>query len=408
MTAAATPYPWTETTQNMQKNAQENETNHAANPDVDHDKAAGTPLSPTRRKLGMMMAGALASRVVPGMAQTASSTAAAAAPAPESVQRIDVHHHFLPPVFRRTMGEAAIGAPAPNRVAPQWKVADSLAVMDRQGITSAMVSAPPLWMRDMTKTRHLTRACNEFAAQMVADHPTRFGALAALPLPDVAASRKEIDHAFDVLNADGIGLMTNYDDRYLGHADFAPIFDELNRRKAVVYVHPTSCSCSRGLLPNEPDSLIEFPHDTTRTVASLLFSGTFDRCPDIRFIFSHAGGTVPYLATRMALLGSLDKGLAQQVPGGVMPILRRQYYDTAISANPVSMAALLKLVTPANVLLGTDFPFVPERGTEATLAGLRHVGFSDAELRAVEGGNAAQLFGRIARDGARIATTQAG
>ena len=351
--------------------------------------------SPKRRQLGLMVAGVLASRVMPGMAQ--------AAPTPASVQRIDVHHHFLPPVFRETMGEAAIGAPAPNRVAPQWKVADSLAVMDRQGITTAVVSAPPLWMPDMQKTRRLTRACNEFSAQMVADHPGRFGTFAALPLPDVVAALKEIDHSFDILKTDGIGLMTNYGDRYLGHAEFAPVFDELNRRKAVVYVHPTSCSCNRGLLPDEPDSLIEFPHDTTRTVASLLFSGTFTRCPDIRFIFSHAGGTVPYLATRMAILGAQDKGLARHVPDGVMPILRGLYYDTAISANPITMAALLKLVTPANVVLGTDFPFVPEHGMQATLAGLREVGFSDAELRSVEGGNAARLLERVAREGARVA-----
>lgn len=364
----------------------------------ERDTENGRAASPARRKLGMMVAGLVASKVVPGMAQTGTGTKA---PAPAAVQRIDVHHHFLPPVFRETMGEAAIGAPAPNRVAPQWKVADSLGVMDRHGITTAVVSAPPLWMPDMAKTRNLTRACNEFSAQMVADHPTRFGTFAALPLPDVAASLKEIEHSFDVLKADGIGLMTNYGDRYLGDADFALVFDELNRRKAVVYVHPTSCSCSRGLLPDEPDSLIEFPHDTTRTVASLLFSGTFNRCPDIRFIFSHAGGTVPYLATRMAMLGSIDKGLARHVPDGVMPILRRQYYDTAISANPISMAALLKLVTPANVLLGTDFPFVPEHGMQATLAGLREVGFSDTELRAVEGGNAARLLDRVARDGAR-------
>ncbi len=360
---------------------------------------SGAPASPSRRKLGMMAAGLAASKVVPGLAQTP--------PAAAAVPCIDVHHHFLPPVFRQTMGEATIGAPAPNRIAPQWQVSDSLAVMDRHGIDTAVVSAPPLWMPDMAKTRRLTRACNDYAAQMVADHPGRFGAFAALPLPDVDAARKEIDYAFDVLHADGIGLMTNYDDRYLGDSAFAPVFDELNRRKAVVYVHPTSCSCNRGLFPEQPDSLIEFPHDTTRCVASLLFSGTFNRCPDIRFIFSHAGGTVPYLATRMALLGSLDKGLARQVPGGVMPVLRRLYYDTAISANPISMAALLKLVTPANVLLGTDFPFVPEQGMKATLAGLREVGFSDAELRAVEGGNAARLFDRIGRDGARAGAAPA-
>ncbi|WP_439685506.1 Amidohydrolase [Cupriavidus oxalaticus] len=355
--------------------------------------------SPMRRKVGAMLAGMVASQALP------ASVAHAQSPAQDmkaGVQRIDVHHHFLPPVFRETMGEAAIGAPAPNRVAPAWKVADSLAVMDRQGITTAVVSAPPLWMPDMAKTRHLTRACNEFSAQMVSDHPSRFGTFSALPLPDVGAAMAEIAYAFDVLKADGINLMTNYGDKYPGHADFAPVFDELNRRKAVVYVHPTSCQCSRGLRPEQPDSLIEFPHDTARAVASLMFSGTFSRCPDIRFIFSHAGGTVPYLATRMAILGSLDKGLAKQVPEGVMPLLKRLYYDTAIAANPITMATLLKLVTPANVVLGTDYPFVPEHGTKATLAGLREVGFSADELRAVEGGNAARLLARVASQGARL------
>jgi len=366
---------------------------HQDNNDI-LDSNANRAESPARRKFGKMAAVLLASRAVPGMAQ--------AVDAPATVQRIDVHHHFLPTVFRETMGEAAIGAPAPNGVAPQWKVEDSLAAMDRQGITTAVVSAPPLWMPDMAKTRHLTRACNEFSAQMVADRPTRFGAFAALPLPDAGAALKEIEYSLDTLKADGIGLMTNYGDRYLGHTEFVPVFDELNRRKAVVYVHPTSCNCNRGLLPDEPASLIEFPHDTTRTVASLMFSGTFTRCPDIRFIFSHAGGTVPFLATRMAILGAQDKRLARNVPQGVMPILRSLYYDTAISANPISMAALLKLVTPANVVLGTDFPFVPERGMQATLAGLREVGFGPAELRAVEGGNAARLLDRVARDGAHI------
>lgn len=368
---------------------------------------AGRPASPMRRRIGAMLGGLLASQAVPARAQPQSQPQSQPQDGMAGVQRIDVHHHILPPVFRQTMGEDAIGAPAPNRVAPQWKVADSLGLMDRQGITTAVVSAPPLWMPDMARTRQLTRACNEFAAQMVSDHPSRFGTFSALPLPDVRAAMAEITHAFDVLKADGIGLMTNYGDKYLGHADFAPVFAELNRRKAVVYVHPTSCQCHRGLLPEQPDSLIEFPHDTTRAVSSLMFSGVFSRCPDIRFIFSHAGGTVPYLATRMAILGSLDKTLARQVPEGVMPLLKRLYYDTAIAANPISMAALRKLVTPANIVLGTDFPFVPETGTQATFAGLRDVGFSAEELRAVEGGNAARLLARVASQGARLGTAQA-
>lgn len=355
---------------------------------------AGCIPAMTRRRLGGIFAGLLASQALPSRAIAADHVA--------GVQRIDVHHHILPPVFRKTMGEAAIGAPAPNRAAPMWQVADSLAAMDRQGVTTAVVSAPPLWTKDMAQTRRLARACNEFGAEMMADHPTRFGTFACLPLPDVQAALEEISHSLDVLKADGVGLMTNYNDRYLGDAAFAPVFDELHRRKAVVFVHPTSCACYQGLMPDLPDSFIEFPHDTTRSVTSLLFSGTFSRCPDIRFIFSHAGGTVPFLANRLAILTPQDSTLAQRVPEGVLPVLKRQYYDTALSANPVSMSALLKFATSRNVLLGTDFPFVPERGMDATLEGIRQAGLGQAEIRAIEGENAAGIFARIAVQGARI------
>ena len=312
-------------------------------------------------------------------------------------RRIDVHHHILPPAYLATMGTQAIGAPAPNRETPRWQVSDSLEAMDRNGITSAIVSvsAPGVLMPDASQTRLLARTCNEFAARMVADYPTRFGMFACLPLPDVDAAMKEIEHAFMSLKTDGIGLMTNYADRYLGDPAFVPVFDELNRRKAVVYVHPTSCNCNAGILVSQPHSLIEFPHDSTRAITSLLFSGTFSRCPDIRFIFSHAGGTLPYLAPRIALIGSLDRDLAKRVPGGVMPALKRLYYDTASSANPITFGALMKFVTPQNVVLGTDFPFIPEAGMKATLDGLRKLGLADADLRAIEGENASGLFTRL-------------
>src|SRR5262245_23158747 len=185
--------------------------------------------------------------------------------------------------------------------------------MDRNCITSAVisVSAPGVLLDDPGKTSRLARTCNEFAAQMVADHPTRYGMFASLPLPDTRASLLELNYAVDVLHAEGIVLMTNYRDRYLGDPDFAPI---LNRRKTVVYVHPTTCSCNVDVLPDNPACLIEFPPDSTRTITSLLFSGTFFRCPDIRFIFSHAGGTLPFLANRIATIAALDRHLAAQTP----------------------------------------------------------------------------------------------
>ena len=350
----------------------------------------------TRRDFNTMLAALLASQAIPGWAQAPKSAS--------GVQRIDVHHHILPPVYVDTMTAEAIGAPAPNRATPNWQVSDALEVMDRQGVTSAVVSvsAPGVLLTDPTQTRKLARAVNDFGAQMVADHPARFGTFSSLPLPDIAAALEEIEYAFDTLKADGIIMMTNYGDKYLGDPDFEPVFEELNRRNAVVYVHPTSCNCTAGLLPKLPDSLIEFPHDSTRAINNLMFSGTFSRYPNIRFIFSHAGGTVPYLATRMAIIGSLDKDLAQSVPEGVMPTLKKLYYDTAGSANPISFAALFKFVTPKNVVLGTDFPFIPEPGMKATLEGIQQSGLSEADIRAIEGENAAVLFPRIAATGARL------
>jgi predicted TIM-barrel fold metal-dependent hydrolase len=269
--------------------------------------------------------------------------------------------------------------------------------MDRSGITSAVVSvsAPGVLLTDAGKTARLARACNEFAAQMVADHPTRYGMFASLPLPDVEASTMEMAYALDVLHAEGIVLMTNYRDRYLGDSQFAGIFDELNERKAVVYVHPTTCGCNVNVLPVNPAALIEFPHDTTRTITSLLFSGTFSRCPDIRFIFPHAGGTLPFLANRIARQTATDRDLSARVPGGAMPVFKRLYYDTAASANPMSFGALMQLVTPKSVLLGTDFPFVPEAGMKATVSGLQQLGLGEASIRAIEGENATALFPRL-------------
>ena len=150
-------------------------------------------------------------------------------------------------------------------------------------------------------------------------------------------------------------------------------------------------TCFPTILP----TLIEFPHDSTRTITSLLFSGTFSRCPNIRFIFSHAGGTLPFLANRIATIAALDRRLAAQTPDGFMPVFKRLYYDTAASANPVSFGALMQLVTPRNVLLGTDFPLIPEPGMKATIAGLRQVGLDEAAVRAIEGENAVALFPRL-------------
>ncbi len=306
--------------------------------------------------------------------------------------RIDVHHHILPPDYVATVGDDRIGPLILAGRTPEWTPAMSVEAMDRNGIATAItsISAPGLWFGDNEESVRLARICNDYAASIRLDHPGRFGVFACLPLPDVEASLAEIAHALDTLKADGIGLLTSYGDRYPGDAAFQPVFDELNRRRAVVYFHPTNAPCSQ-CLPEIPAATLDFPFDTTRAVVSLLYSGTFARCRDIRFIFSHAGGTVPFLAERIARLGARP-GFREAVPNGVLPELERLYYDTALSANWLAFRSLLELVTPDKVLFGSDYPFAPEATMTATVQGLIELGLDSDVLQGIERDNALALF----------------
>ena len=234
--------------------------------------------------------------------------------------RIDVHHHHASPAFVAEIMARQTG----QHALIDWSPAQSIEEMDRAGVRTAMTSvAPPgVWFGDDAAARALARESNEYAARLAADHPGRFGVFAALPLPDVDGSLAEIEYAFDVLKADGVGLMTSVNQQWLGDRAFAPVMDELNRRKAVVYVHPTCPHCCRNLMADVPDHLIEFATDTTRTIASLMLTGTAHRCPDIRFIFAHAGGTMPFITERMTWWADVKKDLV--APDAEWPAARAQ------------------------------------------------------------------------------------
>ncbi|MEO8118418.1 MAG: amidohydrolase family protein, partial [Rhodoferax sp.] len=327
-------------------------------------------------------------------ARTAAAQPTATTP---EVGRIDLHHHILPPEYIAQMGEKRIGAPAPNGLTPRWSVSQSIEAMDRQGISKAIVSisAPGVWLGERTASVKLARACNEFAAKMVSDHPARFGFFACLPLPDVKAALAELNYALDTLHADGVVLMSNYADRYLGDPAFAPIFEELNRRGAFVFVHPNDCSCNSTT--GVPASVVDFPHDTTRAVTSLLYSGTLMRNPRIRMVLSHAGGTLPFLASRIVGAAAFVPGVSKEAAAGAMASLKSLYYDTALSVNPATMAALLKLVPSSQVVLGTDYPFAPEPFIVVGLTGLSQLGLRPEELAAVQGGTARVLLASTAQ-----------
>jgi predicted TIM-barrel fold metal-dependent hydrolase len=206
----------------------------------------------------------------------------------------------------------------------------------------------------------------------------RFGFFASLPLPDVDASLKEIAYALEVLKADGIGLLTSYRNKWLGDPGFAEVFRELDRRKAVVYVHPTAPDCCRNLLDGVPDWVVEFPADTARTIASLLFSGTAARCPGIRWIFAHVGGVMPLLASHF-----------ERVKARTLDSLKTFHYDTALRANEVGLHAAVKTVGVERLLFGTDAPL---RESKAQAEGLAAYPFTEAERRMIDYENARRLF----------------
>ena len=338
----------------------------------------------TRRHiLGGVVAASAATALTPPFVQLAAS---------EKPHRIDVHHHFSPPEWIA----AVKGRELLQRANTEWTPARSIEDMDNAGVAAAVVSItnPGLWFGDMEATRRIARECNEYGAKLVQDYPSRFGLFAAMPLPDIDATLREIEYAYDTLKADGIHLFTSYGDTWLGNAAHTPVMAELNRRKAVVHVHPTAANCCKNLIPDVPPGLLEYGTDTTRAILGVMFSGTATRFPDIQYIWSHAGGTAPFLAGRIERGVRNLKQRDQRLPHGAMHELKRFHYDVAGAANPGALASLLKLVTTARVLFGTDFP--PAGPSLAVVRSLAQIGFSEADLRAIDRENAVKLLPRLA------------
>lgn len=304
---------------------------------------------------------------------------------------IDVHHHLFPPPFVAQLIEREHYLA--RGVARHWTPQVSLDDMDAAGIATAFTSitAPGLAFIPHERLLTVNRECNDFGARMAADHRERFGLFASLPLPNVDDALHEIEYALGALRADGIGLLTSYGDRWLGDPAFAPIMDELNRRRAVVYVHPTVADCCRNLMPGIADWVLEFPVDTTRSIASLLFSGTLTRCPDIRFIFAHVGGILPLVAEHLVRAAHVDPKLAATAPHGVRAHLRTLHYDTALRMHPVGMSSALQFVDASQLLLGTDAPL---RKSTDQLAELHAQGLPDDVVHKIESGNARRLLDR--------------
>ncbi len=308
------------------------------------------------------------------------------------LHRIDVHHHPSPPSYLN----AREGGDAPAPVRMSWTVERSLEMMDKGGVAASILSLPHsvgVWPDKGPKGRALARDWNEFMAKLGSNHKGRFGVFATMPMLDIDGSLKEAEYAFDTLKADGVFLMTNIGDKWIGDKHYWPLFEELNRRKAVVYTHPVAPDCCAGMYEEFNDSVIEYSTDTTRAIAKLLFTGASVRFPDIRWIFSHAGGTMPFITERFLRAHMYAKqDVKARMPNGVMPELKKLYYDTAQAAHAWAMASLTKLVPASQIVFGTDYPY---RTAEETAKGLAECGcFNAGELRAIDCENAWRLLPR--------------
>jgi predicted TIM-barrel fold metal-dependent hydrolase len=346
--------------------------------------------TPVSRRTLLAGAGALA---------LASALPTAPARAQGKPKVIDTHHHFYAPAYQKAWMDWEDARKIPHfKTQVSWSREKAVEELDKSGIATGVLSLPSTpgtWFNlDAAGAAAMARTCNDFGADMVRDYKGRFGLFATLSMIDIEATLKEIEYVFDTLHADGVGLQSNYGDKWLGNPLYKPVFEELNRRKAVVYVHPLVAACCGQLSVGAFPAVIEVPHDTTRTVTSLLLSGTFTRLPDIKWLFSHAGGTIPMLAGRIeAFYGRSTRGDQNGMTAeSIAEQFRKLHYDTANATSAPAMAALMKLVPTSQITFGSDYPYFPLSQIED----IRKMGLSAADLTAIESANAMQLVPRLA------------
>jgi predicted TIM-barrel fold metal-dependent hydrolase len=300
--------------------------------------------------------------------------------------RIDMHAHVIPPGYRRGLGD---GFPLPPA-----EVGGLRAMMERYGIDAAVISTGPpgAFLGDQRAANDLARSANEEIAEIVRAAPATFAGLALLPLPDVDAALNELAHALDVLELDGVMLLSNTAGTYLGDPSWEPLYEGLDRRGAYVFVHP-GFPPTGVPIPEHPVWLYEFTFETTRAIAQLIYSGTLERHPAIRFQFAHLGGAAPFLAHRIASLEDREPELATAAPAGALTYLRRQYYDTGLTNNAPALAATREVADLEHVVFGTDWPYVSLPKGDDPAPGLDMLGPEGRAL--VEGRNAAALVPRL-------------
>lgn len=309
---------------------------------------------------------------------------------------IDTHHHMLPEFFFEATNESAnpVGGLKPQ----PWSPEASLTFMEEAGIDVAIlsISTPGIELRDRFASRKLARKCNDFAATLIEKFPRRFGALGSVPMPDMDDAIEEAIYALDVLRLDGLVLFTNSDGIYLGDKRMKPLFRELQKRKATVFVHPNASPDPVAHALGLTDNIIDFPGDTTRAIAQLHYGGTFAETPDVKYVFSHAGGTAPYLAGRFGIVDEMKVMGDSSATGTTAETFRRLYWDTALAWSDPVLNTLRNIAGMDKVAFGTDFPYIRK---DLAIKGKQKIDtnpdLSPEEKEQVFCNNALKLFPRL-------------
>lgn len=313
---------------------------------------------------------------------------------------IDVHQHVIPDVYKRELATVGVLGSGEN-LWPAWSLARQLELMDENGIDAVLISiaSPGAYFGDVAFTKRLVKTCNETMMQMVADHPGKFGAMGFVSLPDIAAACRDVEYALDVLKMDGINLQSHTGPRYLGDTEENELYAELDRRRAVIFVHPQRPNVGGMPRYTHPAGYTELVFDTTRAIANMLYTGMLEKYPNIRWIMPHMGGVAPFLLFRLSGIED-DPKARDKVPAGVATYLNRLWYDVAQSASPLALDALLKIADSSRVVFGTDYPSArpAEKVMKDTVAAVRAFNGYDEKLRKkIMAENAQALLPRFAK-----------
>lgn len=313
-------------------------------------------------------------------------------------EKIDVHAHYIPPFYRHYLDEHGYFG---GQVIPAWSPGAALQKMDELGVDASVLSVarPAFPFGGAKRAAEMARLVNEYGADLVRERADRWGLFASLPLPDLERALSEVEYAFDELGCDGVVLLTNYDGLYLGDPALDELMAELDRRAAVVFVHPTAPPGPP--LTGVPVFAVDFLLDTTRAALNLVRHGVMHRYPRLKIILAHGGGLLPYASHRIAGLtpigedGAVDRDAFLRECGAF-------YYDTALTASPFSMPSLLAFAAEGHVMFGSDWPFAGRDNAEHFTAQLDAYPLLAAARRSIEREAATRLIPRFARSGGRV------